>query len=244
MSQSKHTGPSREARSQCLETTPFSVAESSPWRVVTCECEVRATDPNDPSTCASPPACLKESDLGWCQRRESTCSYSFSYHEKFLCYFKDNGCAVEYKCLGSACVPAGRYVIYGGSGSRDGTYGHPTQITGYWVDMSLYDSNIKCCGHIDGGSSSASAPVIKESSPDVLWNVAKNTWGLFGLTWSFLAIALALSVYQYCTGSRTRVARMRRAQSRVVFMPAVGRSGPVVQPNVVIAPNTQPGASV
>ena len=187
--------------------------------------------------------------MGWCQRGEWIGPYggTLTRYEKFQCDYASRSspaCAVEYKCLGGACAPAGRYLSSTGGSAAIGTYGEPPVVTGNWIDIPSYDTNIKCCGHIDGGSSSASAPVIKESSPDVLWNVAKNTWGLFGLTWSFLAVALALSVYQYCTGARTRVARMRRAQSRVVFMPAVGHSGPVVQPNVVIAPNTQSSASV
>ena len=88
-SPSKHTGPSYEAMKQYLETAPFFVAESTPWRVVTCECEQRTTDPNDPSTCASPPACLKESDLGWCQRGEwsSPHGYTLTRYEKFQCHF-------------------------------------------------------------------------------------------------------------------------------------------------------------
>ena len=130
-------------------------------------------------------------------------------------------------------------------------YGYPTSVVvpGTWYDSSwtyyaVPSTNVKCCGHIDGGSSSVSAPVIKESSPDVLWNVAKNACGLFGLTWSFLAVAHALSVYQYCLGAQTWASRIRRAPSRGVFMPASGSSGPVVQLKAVIAPYTQPSASV
>ena len=46
--------------------------------------------------------------------------------------------------------------------------------TGNWIDIPSYEPNIKCCGHVDRDSSSASAPVIKESSPDVVWNVATS----------------------------------------------------------------------
>jgi len=227
--------------SQCLETSPFSVAESTPWRVVACECEVRATDPNDPSTCQTPPACLKESDLGWCQRGEQNWYGSRTFYEKFLCYYMSPSCGVEYKCLGDACVPAGRFVQVSGTSGGDGTHGNPSKIVGLWVNTTANDSNIKCCGHTDEDSSSASTPAVEESSPDVVWNVPKNTWVLFGLTWSIFIVAL---VYQYCTGARTRVARMRRAQSQRVFMPAQGRPGPMVQPNVVVVPNTQPTVSV
>ena len=210
--------------SQCLETSPFSVAESTQWRVVACECEVRATDPIDSSTCQTPPACLKESDLGWCQRGDIWTRY-----EKFQCSLY-SGCAVEYKCLGGACAPAGRYLTLNGGWSGSGSYAEPTGVSGGWIDIPSYDPNIRCCGHIDGGGASASAP-------DVVWNVPKNTWALFGLTWSIFSIFIVGVVYQYYNGARVRVARMHRTHSQRVFVPAQGRPSPMVQPNVVVVPN-------
>ena len=217
--------------SQCLETSPFSVAESTQWRVVACECEVRATDPIDSSTCQTPPACLKESDLSWCQRGELSGPYgmTWTYYEKFQCSLY-SGCAVEYKCLGGACAPAGRYLTLSGSAGGSGSYAEPSKILGNWIDTPSYDPNIRCCGHIDGGGASASAP-------DVVWNVPKNTWALFGLTWSIFSIFIVGVVYQYYNGARVRVARMRRTHSQRVFVPAQGRPSPMVQPNVVVVPN-------
>ena len=222
-------GRLHEVMAQCLQTTTFSSIESTIWGVISCECEQRGTgDSLQAGTCTQPPACLKESDLGWCQRGEWSGPHGMQLtgYERFQCHYISSSpaCAVEYKCTGGACAPAGRYLSSTGGTGGAGTYGNPVVQTGNWIDIPSHDPNVKCCGHKDS---------------DVVWDVPKNIWVLFGLTWAFLVVVLALSFYQHLTGAQTRTARMSRAHSRGVFLMPPVRPDPVLHPNVVVVPNPQ-----
>lgn len=246
------------ASMQCVGPSAYADAASVSWFAApTCSCDaennlVSVTVDMGPShtwcwsgsswQTENVPACISESSLTFC---DDGSGYIFKCHFS-LPSSGPHFCGVfEYECLGSVCVPSGRFIdnadIVRVPGA--GTYSAPTPVqSSYgWQQVAASTGDVKCCGvtqdSVDYGSGYNYG--LGYNADDRAWDIEDNAWTLFGLTWVFLFATAALTVFQYVTSARAKVSQMQRRVARGGQIPSrhpVAVAAPPPQQTVVMMP--------